>query len=116
MLKSLFLTAVLFVASTLLMAKATFSSPLPQGNPFPEAAETQSLERGNTQSLEAADANPDVADSPKQTADDKRVDLSNSPKKAPVVLAPRSTYPQPPHPYNNAAIKKFDEELYGAGN
>ena len=116
MVKSLFLTAVLFVASTLLMAEATFSSPLPQGNPFPEAAETQSLERGNTQSLEAADANPDVADSPKQTADDKRVDLSNSPKKAPVVLAPRSTYPQPPHPYNNAAIKKFDEELYGAGN
>lgn len=35
MLKSLFLSALLFVAMTLLIAKASFSSPLPQGTLFP---------------------------------------------------------------------------------
>lgn len=116
MLKSLFLSALLFGAMTLLIAKASFSSPLPQGTLFPEAAETQSLEKANPKFPETADANPDVPDSSKQTADDKIVDLSKSPKKAPVVSAPRSTYPKPPHPYNYSQIEKFDEELYGEGN
>ena len=107
MLKSFLLAALLFVASTLLIAQATFGSPLPQETHSPETAQTQSSEAANTQSPESADAqSPESADT--------LVDVPG--KKAPVVSARRSTYSQPPHPYNNAAIRRFDEELYGEGN
>ncbi|HEY9635698.1 MAG TPA: hypothetical protein V6D14_20000 [Coleofasciculaceae cyanobacterium] len=113
MLKSIFLTAVVFVAMTLLMAQAMFSSPLPEGTQFPESVETPSLKRVNPQSPEAADANPDVLAQPEKIADGK---LSKSPKKAPVVSSVRSNSPQPPHPYDYSDIEKFDDELYGEGS
>lgn len=90
------------------MAQAVFSSPLSEGTQFPEKVETQSPE--------TADANPDAPDYSEKRVKGKTVDLSKSPKKAPVVSTLRSTYPQPPHPYDYSKIEKFDEELYGEGN
>ena len=107
MLKSIFVAALLFVAMTLLMAETVFSSPLPEAS--------QSLEKANTEFPEAVNANPDTLKHPEKTIDAKKVDLSKSPKKAPVVSAPRSTYSQPPAPYDYSEIEKFDEEVYGEG-
>jgi hypothetical protein len=115
-LKSIFLTVVLFVAMTLLMAQTVFSSPLAEESQFLEVAEAHSLEQVNPQSPDAVDANPEVIEDVEKTADGEKVNLSKSPNKAPVVSTLRSTYPQPPHPYDYSKIEKFDEDLYGEGN
>jgi hypothetical protein len=124
MLKSLCLSVILFFASVLLVAEATLSSPLPQGTQFiaeatlssPPPLQAQSSEKAKTQSKEAAKAKVDVLESAEKSADSNIVNSSSSSEKAPVVSASRSTYPQPPYPYDTEAIKKFDAELYGAGN
>jgi hypothetical protein len=111
-LKSFFLTILLFVASTLLIAEATLRSPLLQRTRLAEVSLSSQLLAQGTEFSEAANDAADVSDHPEQPADDTIVESDSSP----AVSASSSTYPQPPHPYNVEAIEEFDEELYGEGS
>lgn len=101
MLKAFFLKVFQLFALTLLIAQISFSSAIAQ--------ETQPSEAVNTNKV-------DVPASEKPTAKDSKATPTDKNKKAPVVSAPRSAFPQPPHPYDTEAIEKFNEELYGKGN
>lgn len=116
MLKSFFLTLVLFIASALLIAEATFASPLPQKTLLIAEDTVSSSSPQATQSKESSKIQVDVSNGNQQPADSETENLNTSARKAPVVAAPRSTYPQPPDPYDMDAIEKFNEELYGEGN
>lgn len=103
MLKYFFLKALQLLTLTLLIAQVTFLPALAQ--------ESQSSEAVNKKAPEAV--NPSKVDVP--VSDEKTGDSSKS-KKAPEISTPRSKASQSTRVYDKKAIKKFDEELYGAGN
>ena len=106
MLKSLFLTIFLFVASTLLIVEATFSSPLPLGTLFIAQANSGSPTPQETQSPKAANKNADQSECSVRTAD-------GTCEPAPTAATTRALTPQPPAPYDREEIDQFNTELYG---
>lgn len=99
MLKSFCLIALLSFALTQLIAASASSLSIPQA----------------TQSLEISKFEVDVPVCYMQTANGRIVDLSSFCEKQPVDSGILSAPPSP-SPYNAAAIKKFDDELYGEEN
>lgn len=97
MLKSVFLTVILFFAMTLLIAEATFSSPLPQGTPLTAEATVNSPQPQEPESLEAAKdkAKVDVPENQSQTDDGSKSELNRSDEKA------SKTSPSTPRPVRN---------------
>ncbi len=107
MFKSLWLTTSLSVTLTALIAEVAFSVPPYKENPSLKAKQ-QLAQLGNEIPLCYI-----------QTSDGRVLDLTNLCKEqsgtgetGTNVSAVRSV----PSPYNNSAIKKFDDELYGEGN
>lgn len=99
-----FLSAFFSLAMTVLIAKASDSRPVPQGMQFPPE---------NIQRPAQAKANADLPVCYLQTEDGRTLDLSSLCQTTPVISASRSTYAEPPKVYNDAAMKAFDEQLYG---
>jgi len=103
--KPLWLIASLSVTLTLI-AEVAFSAPPPRKQPSLEAEQR------------AAQFGSEIPLCYLQTSDGKVFDLTNLCKEqtgaetGTNVSAVRSV----PSPYNNANIKKFDDELYGEGN
>lgn len=103
MLKSFFFKAIQLLALTLLIAQFTCLPALAQ--------DSKSSEAVNKKAPEAV--NPSKVDVP--VADEKIGDINKN-KKAPEISVPRTKTAQSTRVYDKQAIKKFDEELYGAGN
>jgi protein-disulfide isomerase len=97
MLKSLFLALVLFIASLLLIVEATFASP----------QETQ-LQASPEAKVEVSPDN--------QQLEDNKEEQKPAPANTTVVKPARSSYPQPPNPYDMDAMDQFSDELYGEGS
>jgi protein-disulfide isomerase len=106
MLKSLLLTLVLFIASLLLIVETTFASP--QGTQLMAEATI-------TQSQASPEAKVKVSPDNQQSADNKEEQKPAS-ANTPVVKPTRSSYPQPPNPYNMDAMDQFSDQLYGEGS
>lgn len=114
MLKSLCLSIVLFIVSTVCIISVAFASPLiPQAN---------FLLAQNPVSEEATAKMPTQESSQSQTTE---VEISketqpsieeNQEAEIPIEKATLHTYPQPPNPYDMEAMEKFDREVYGEGN
>ncbi|MFH7026758.1 MAG: hypothetical protein ACHBN1_15440 [Heteroscytonema crispum UTEX LB 1556] len=100
MLKSLFLTLLLFIASLLLIVEATFA--------IPQA--TQLIAETNLTQPQASPTNQQPADKEEEQKP------TPTPANTPVVKPARSSYPQPPNPYDMDAMDQFSDELYGEGS
>lgn len=102
MFKSLWLTTSLFVTLTTLIAEVALSVPPYKENPSLKAKQ-QLAQLGNEVPLCYI-----------QTSDGRVLDLTNLCKEQTGTNV--SAIPPVSSPYNNSAIKKFDDELYGEGN
>ncbi|WP_088243954.1 hypothetical protein [Calothrix rhizosoleniae] len=109
MLKSLFLSIVLFLASTFCIISVAFASPLiPQAN-FLVAQSPVSEEVTTKMPTQKLSQSEDISQETQPVE-------SKQEEKKPVVKATRRTYPQPPNPYDMEAMEKFDQEVYGEEN
>ncbi|MDJ0736121.1 MAG: hypothetical protein QNJ47_19000 [Nostocaceae cyanobacterium] len=113
MLKSLFLTIVLFLASTLLIVCATFASPLPQGN----LLIVENSVSGSTTTEMETPASPEGETTKSDVSKESQPSMEvKKEEQTAVAGTTRFTYPQPPNPYDMEAIEKFNQEIYGEGN
>lgn len=107
MFKSLWLITSLSVTLTALIAEVAFGVPSHKQKPSLEAKQ------------ELAQFGNEVPLCYIQTSDGKVLDLTNLCKEQAQsgISASNVNVARPaPSPYNNSAIKKFDDELYGEGN
>lgn len=104
MVKSFWLTASLSVALTASIAEAAFSVPIPQENQSSGVVESK-----------VAKSEANVPLCYMKTADGRILDLSSFCDKQAGDSGLQAARPAPT-PYNNSAIKKFDNELYGEEN
>lgn len=103
MFKPLWLITSLSVTLTLI-TEVAFSAPPPKKQPSLEAEQR------------LAQFGSEIPLCYIQTADGKVFDLTNLCKEQTGTGTNVSAVRPMPSPYNNAAIKKFDDELYGEGN